>query len=78
MSRLSLLALIVSLLTVPVGAAPVPKGPPAPPAWPMVGGTPARNMANFREKLPKLPTEGPDWSDEAPANQADRVRRTAP
>jgi outer membrane protein assembly factor BamB len=61
MSHRPLVAVMVSLLAVPVGAAPVPKEPPA---WPMFGGTPARNMVNLREKLPPLPKEGPKWDDE--------------
>jgi outer membrane protein assembly factor BamB len=62
MSRFPLFAFL-PLLAVPVVAAPVPKAPPPPPAWPMFGGTPARNMANLREKLPKLSAEGPQWDD---------------
>jgi outer membrane protein assembly factor BamB len=63
MSRVSLLALSVVIVAVPAGAAPVPKEPPAPADWPMFGGTPARNMANSREKLEKFPTGAPKWED---------------
>jgi outer membrane protein assembly factor BamB len=63
MSRFALFAVVTSLLAVPVGAAPVPKGQPGPSAWPMFGGTPARNMVNLREKLEKFPVEGPDWEN---------------
>jgi outer membrane protein assembly factor BamB len=29
----------------------------------MFGGTPARNMVNFNEKLPAFPKSGPDWGE---------------
>ncbi len=61
MSRFSLLAVAGSLLALPVAAAL--------PEWPMFGGTPARNMANLHEKLPKFPTQGPQWDDEAAAKK---------
>lgn len=50
--------------------------PPAPLDWPMFGGTPARNMANLRDKLPELPAEGPNWDDKDAVKkwQADWVR----
>lgn len=67
MSRFAPLALV--LFALPIAAAPVPKGPPAPNAWPMFGGTSARNMANLKEKLPALPTEGPDWADKDAAKK---------
>src|SRR5262245_34312860 len=62
MSRPALFLLL--LLAVPVGAAPVPKGPPPAPEWPMLGGSPARNMANLQGKLQKFPLEGPEWDKE--------------
>jgi outer membrane protein assembly factor BamB len=65
MSRLSLLALLVAFVAVAIGAAPVPKAPPPPAEWSMLGGTPARNMVNLREKLEKFPTETPKWEDPA-------------
>jgi outer membrane protein assembly factor BamB len=65
MSRLALFAVVASVLAVPLGAAPVPKGPPPPPLWGMLGGTPARNMVNLHDKLPSLPDAGPDWNDDA-------------
>jgi outer membrane protein assembly factor BamB len=58
MSRFSLPALFTGLLVLPVGSAPAPEVP-TPPSWPMLGGTPARNMANLREKLDKYPKSGP-------------------
>ena len=64
MSRLALFAVSLGLLTVALGAAPAPKEP-ARRAWPMFGGTPARNMVNLSERLPGLPAAGPDWTDEA-------------
>ena len=64
MSYRPFVAVLVSILAVPVGAAPVPKGPPPTREWSMYGGTPARNMANFRDKLPKLPPAGADWEDQ--------------
>ena len=70
MSRLSLLAPLAVLLAVPVGAAPVPKGPPAPASWPMLGGTPARNMATFREKFDRFPVEAPNWGEDEEADKA--------
>ena len=66
MPRFAPLALV--LLALPLAAAPVPKGGPAP-AWPMFGGTPARNMVSLKEKLPALPREGPDWDDEKAAKK---------
>ena len=62
MSRLALFAVLLALLALPLGAAPVPKGPP-PNAWHMFGGTPARNMVNPREKLTAFPKEGPQWDE---------------
>ena len=53
----------VILLAIPVAAAPVPKGPPPPAAWPMLGGTPERNMVNLKERLAAVPREGPDWDN---------------
>ncbi len=64
MSSRPFVAVLVSILAVPVGAAPVPKGPPPPRDWPMNGGSPARNMVNFRNTLPNLPPAGADWEDQ--------------
>lgn len=64
MSRFALFAVSLALLAVPLAAAPVPKGPPPPNSWPMLGGTPARNMVNLRERLTAFPKEGPDWEKE--------------
>jgi outer membrane protein assembly factor BamB len=55
--------LAACFLAVPAVTAPVPKTPP-PPSWPMLGGSPARNMANPREKLEKFPKTG-SGDDEA-------------
>jgi outer membrane protein assembly factor BamB len=63
MSRFLLFAAIIAIVAVPSGAAPVPKGPAAPAEWPMFGGTPARNVANFREKMEKLPKDAPKWDE---------------
>ena len=65
MSRFSLLALLATFLAVPIGAAPVPKAPPPPPAWPMLGGTPARNMVNLQSRFLAFPKEGPKWGEDA-------------
>src|SRR5215471_3205189 len=65
MSRASLLLFAV-LLAIPVAAgasaAPVPKDA-EPSAWPMFGGTPARNMVNLREKLSAFPKDGPNYDE---------------
>jgi hypothetical protein len=63
MSLRPLVAVLVSILAVPVGAAPIPKGPAPSRDWPMNGGTPSRNMVNFRNVLPNLPPAGPDWEN---------------
>jgi outer membrane protein assembly factor BamB len=66
MTRFSLLMLLVTVVAVPLGAAPVPQAPPVPPRaeWPMLGGTPARNMANLNERLEDFPASGPNWDVE--------------
>ena len=71
MSRLAWFVPFVALLAVPVGAAPVPKGPPPVPVreWPMFGGTPFRNMENRHEKLERFPTVAPPWGDDADADK---------
>lgn len=61
MSRFALV--LLPLLTVPLAAASPNIGARSARDWPMFGGTPARNMVNLRDKLPKLPAEGPDWGN---------------
>ncbi|MBM3983454.1 MAG: hypothetical protein FJ304_24935 [Planctomycetes bacterium] len=70
MSRLALFSLLAVACALPTGAAPVPKDPiPRSRDWPMFGGTPARNMANFDEKLTKFPTAAPPWGEDAEADK---------
>jgi outer membrane protein assembly factor BamB len=72
MSRLSLLLPLAALLAVPlaaVPAAPVPKGPPPPASWPMLGGTPSRNMVSLREKLDQFPKAAPNWGESEEADK---------
>lgn len=78
MSRFASLVVLLAVVAVPLGAAPAPKEPVRR-SWPMFGGTPARNMVNLAEKLPDLPFEGPDWSDEAATTkwEAEYVRWSA-
>ena len=58
---------LVAVLAAAAAVAPIP----APPAarrgddWPMLGGTPGRNMVNLTAKLPALPDKGPDWQNPA-------------
>lgn len=46
----------------PVAAAAQPKGGSSDHI--MFGGTPDRNMVNFKDKIEKLPPQGPKWDDE--------------
>jgi outer membrane protein assembly factor BamB len=68
MSRFLLLVPLAASLVFPTGSAPVPKA--APPAmvirteWPMLGGTPARNMVNLHERLVVFPTHAPKWGED--------------
>jgi outer membrane protein assembly factor BamB len=68
---------ILAAAAVPAAVAPVPPPRPADAGhWPMLGGTPARNMVNLADRLPALPDRGPDWNkpDDVAAWSAEWVR----